>query len=62
MRKREEEIVNEQLLSEYLCMNLTTGGQGGHISIEYSRKGAIATCKILNERFKTDKDFREKIH
>lgn len=29
LKKREEEIVNKQLLNEDLCMNLKTGGEGG---------------------------------
>jgi hypothetical protein len=32
LKKREEEIVNKQLLEEGLCMNLTTGGEGGFTS------------------------------
>ena len=36
--KREEEIVNEQLLSEDLCMNLRVGGQGGFRDEEHRLK------------------------
>lgn len=38
LKKREEEIVNEQLLTEDLCMNLKTGGEGGFTSEEHREK------------------------
>ena len=63
LRGREEEIVNEQLLKEDLCMNLMTGGQGGFSSEEHKRnfmsahkKGRITLCK----RFKEDEEFKIK--
>lgn len=38
LKKREKEIVNEQLLSEELCMNLKLGGDGGFVNEEHKRK------------------------
>ena len=38
LKKREAEIVDDQLLTEDLCMNLKTGGQGGFSSEEHRRK------------------------
>ena len=37
LKKREEEIVNEQLLTEYLCMNLKTGGNGGIVDERHKK-------------------------
>jgi hypothetical protein len=51
LEKREAEIVNEDLLKDPMCMNLTIGGGGG-FSIEQQRKNAIASNakqKILKE-------------
>lgn len=36
--RREKEIVNEQLLSEELCMNLKPGGSGGFVNEEHRKK------------------------
>lgn len=38
LKKREEEIVNEQLINENLCMNIKTGGNGGFSSEEHRKK------------------------
>ena len=45
LKKREEEIVNEQLLTEDLCMNLMVGGQGGLVNDEHKRKLTEALLK-----------------
>jgi len=47
LKKREKEIVNEELLREDLCMNLVIGGEGGYISIEGVKKGR----KITDEKY-----------
>lgn len=58
LRKREEEIVNEQLLNEKLCMNLKTGGDGGKLSDEHM----LILSKAGNEKQKwlieNDKNFK----
>ena len=59
LRDREKEIVNEQLLEEGLCMNITTGGEGG-FSSEQQRLNAEksnARQKVLRE---TDSEWFEK--
>ena len=38
LKKREKEIVNEDLLSEELCMNLKLGGDGGFVNEEHRKK------------------------
>jgi hypothetical protein len=38
LKKREEEIVNKQLINEDLCMNLKTGGDGGFVNEEHKEK------------------------
>lgn len=58
LKKREEEIVNEQLINENLCMNLKTGGQGGFSSEEHQLKCSIAGNKALNEKLK-DSEFKK---
>lgn len=45
LKKREAEIVNEQLISEDLCMNLMTGGQGGFRDDEHKLKFLEAASK-----------------
>ena len=44
LKKREEEIVNKQLINEDLCMNLKTGGQGGFVDVNHYEKFKSA-CK-----------------
>lgn len=48
LKEREEEIVNEQLLTEDLCMNLMVGGQGGFVSLSACTKGGYARAKSTN--------------
>ena len=50
LSKREEEIVNSDLIKEDLCMNLIPGGECG-ISTEYRKKAA----KITNTKYKDKK-------
>jgi len=59
LKDREKEIVNEQLLEEGLCMNLTTGGEGGFSSEQQklNAEKSNARQKILRE---TDPEWFEK--
>lgn len=50
LKKREEEIVNLELLCEDLCMNLKTGGQGGFSNEEHMIKATKAGAKSTNEK------------
>jgi hypothetical protein len=59
LKKREEEIVNEQLLTEDLCMNLTTGGQGGAQPPEKQRKWIMAGSAGFVKKLREDAEFRE---
>jgi hypothetical protein len=54
LKIREKEIVNNNLLNEELCMNLTVGGGGGVSNEEHHlkmRKGASKINKILMKEF-----------
>ena len=61
LKVREKEIVNEQLLTEKLCMNLTVGGEGGWSS-EQQRENAKKSNekqKILRE---TDPEWVKRVY
>lgn len=51
LKEREKEIVNEQLLTEDLCMNLTVGGEGGWSSEQQreNNKKSVEKQRILRE-------------
>lgn len=61
LSKREREIVNEQLISEHLCMNLIIGGEGGRgFTSEEQKLNAIKSNekqKLLRE---TDPEWNKK--
>lgn len=56
---REIEIVNKELLSDDLCMNLKEGGEGGFISNEQQKHRAICGGNALAKKIKEDSEFRE---
>jgi hypothetical protein len=56
---REIEIVNKELISDGLCMNLKEGGEGGFISKEQQRHRSKCANKKLNEKLTNDPVFRE---
>ena len=62
LKKREAEIVNEQLLTEDLCMNLKTGGDGG--GKIWSEEHMRVFSKAGNDKFKwlleNDVEFKER--
>lgn len=63
LKKREKEIVNEQLLSEELCMNLQIGGGGGIIDENHHikmRKGASDINRVLMKEFWADQEKKKK--
>lgn len=59
LRKREEEIVNDELINENLCMNLVKGG-GGFMLDEHHYKCSSAGGKATAERLKTDEEFSKR--
>lgn len=61
---REREIVNEQLLTEGLCMNLIVGGQGGDGGFKdeaHMKKCTKAGGDAHAEKMKNDEEYRTKI-
>jgi len=59
LKKREEEIVNEQLINEELCLNLKNGGQGG-FTLEATKNGRKITDQILKSKY--GENFRKVIN
>lgn len=61
LKEREIEIVNEELLQDSQCMNLSKGGEGG---FKMSQEAAIQVGKRWNQlhqyRLKTDSAYRKK--
>tara|TARA_R110000868_G_scaffold104726_3_gene288654 strand:+ start:20 stop:679 length:660 start_codon:yes stop_codon:yes gene_type:complete len=60
LKKREEEIVNEQLLTEDLCLNLKVGGEGG--GRIWNEEHMKVFSKSGNDAFKSkmeDPNYRE---
>jgi group I intron endonuclease len=53
LKKREKELINEDLLIDPMCMNLQIGGGGGLSSIEHKKKfhssGGKATLHLLKK-------------
>ena len=60
LKKRENEIVNEDMIHDKMCMNLMRGGQGGFISVEQQKRFSAGGNKVLKEKFKNDIEFRNK--
>ena len=61
LKKREAEVVNEELLTDPLCMNLKFGGEGGWDHTKnMDLKSRNANCnQRFVARFEDDKEFRE---
>jgi hypothetical protein len=45
LKKREAELVNEELLDDPMNINLKYGGEGGFVSLEASKRGAMSRWK-----------------
>ena len=60
LKKREKELVNDDLLKDPMCMNLVFGGNGGFISPEGCKKGGIVAGAINADRIKNDINYRKK--
>jgi len=59
LKKREAEIVNEELLGNSMCMNLVLGGNGG-LTLEAQEKGSKIGCAKLSKLFAEDEEFKTK--
>jgi len=58
LRKREIELVNEDLLNDPMCMNLQPGGGGGFINEKHMKKCSSSGGRGFSEKLKNDADFR----
>ena len=56
---REKELVNENLLKNFMCMNLALGGEGGYISPDGVKKGGEYSGNLHAVKLKTNSQFRE---
>jgi hypothetical protein len=61
LKEREKELVNEELLKDFMCMNLKTGGVGGFVDKEHAKKFYLAGANGHKEKMKNDYDYRNKI-
>jgi len=67
LKKREAEVVNEEMLKHPLCMNLKFGGEGGweyvneHISDDERKRRQSQGAISLNERAKSDENLANKM-
>ena len=59
LKKREREIVNENLLNDSMCMNLILGGTGGFISEEQQKNRSILGGKAFSNKLKDNLEFRK---
>ena len=60
LKKREAELVNDDLLKDPKCMNLQYGGGGGFSGEEHKLKCLTKGRSVFKERIKTDKDLLER--
>lgn len=67
LKKREAEVVNEELLNDPLCMNLKFGGEGGwefvneNLTDEERTRRQKNGANSTNQRVKDDPEFAEKM-
>ena len=52
--EREREIVNEDVVSNKLCINLKVGGEGGFVNDEHKKKFRVAGKRALKIKRKKD--------
>ena len=58
----EKKAITEDMITDSNCMNLCVGGQGGFISKEGQKRGAIAGGKARALRMLVDENFRIKMN
>jgi hypothetical protein len=61
LKKREIELVNEDILKDKMCLNLMCGGEGGFISEEQQRYRSQCGGKIHSEKMKNNVAYREQV-
>jgi hypothetical protein len=61
LRKREAEIINEELIQDPLCMNLQLGGGGGYISKENQFNRSSSGGKSFAKSLRQDANLLEKV-
>ena len=59
LKKKEEELVNEDMLKDPLCMNLKRGGFGGLINEEHGKKLSESGNKKLSWLSKNDSKWKK---
>jgi len=57
LSNREKELINEDLLKDPMCMNISTGGIGGWVNNEHQKKASLNNNKKHNFLLKNDKDY-----
>ena len=57
--EREKVLVNEELLKDYLSLNIKEGGEGGIINDEHHKKMLEGTHKWLKDKWANDSEYRE---
>lgn len=62
LKEREKELVNKELLSEDLCMNLKEGGDGGFSSEEHMIKCSKAGGQVHAKRLIDDEEYRNRMN
>jgi hypothetical protein len=60
LKEKEKELVNKDVLTDSLCLNLMCGGEGGFISDEQQRWRSICAAKKSVERLRTDVEWRDR--
>ena len=66
LKRREAEVVNEELLANPLCMNLKFGGEGGWDHVNSSKDEIEKRCwqwvEAHSSKIKNDQEYRERYH
>jgi hypothetical protein len=60
LANREKELVNEELLTDPMCLNLKPGGQGGLVSESHGIKLKLGSSSFQKEKWK-NREYRDKL-
>lgn len=61
LKNREQQLVNEDVLKDPMCMNLMRGGEGGFISVDQQRNRSKAGGEKRAQKLKTDSFFNTEV-